>query len=54
MTREEVGNGREEMLIDGSEVDKEKQKNSVPDTFNPDYLNVYYGNLTYSNVTLKK
>lgn len=54
MTREEVGNGREEMLIDGSEVEKEKQKNSVPDTFNPDYLNVYYGNLTYSNVNLKK
>lgn len=47
MTREEVENGREEMLIDGSEAEKEKQKNPVPDAFNPDYLKIYYGNLIY-------
>ncbi|KAI5655344.1 hypothetical protein M9H77_32531 [Catharanthus roseus] len=45
MPREDVENGREDMLIDGSEAKQQKQKNAVPDVFNAHYLKVYYGKL---------
>nr|XP_009759536.1 PREDICTED: DNA primase small subunit isoform X1 [Nicotiana sylvestris]XP_009759537.1 PREDICTED: DNA primase small subunit isoform X1 [Nicotiana sylvestris] len=38
MTREEVENGKDYMLIDGED-------NAVPDGFNADYLKAYYGKL---------
>lgn len=47
MPREDVENGREDMLIDGSEAKQQKQKNAVPDVFNAHYLKVYYGIFTF-------
>lgn len=38
MTKEEVENGSDEMLIDGPD-----QGNASPGGFNPNYLKVYYG-----------
>ncbi|EOY25001.1 DNA primase isoform 3 [Theobroma cacao] len=40
MTKDEVENGRDDMLIDGPE-----QANAVPDGFNANYLRIYYGKL---------
>ncbi|KAJ4711903.1 DNA primase [Melia azedarach] len=40
MTKEEVENGSDEMLIDGPD-----QGNASPGGFNPNYLKVYYGRL---------
>lgn len=42
MTKEDVENGRDDMLIDGHEIEK-RQDTSVPDGFNANYLRVYYG-----------
>lgn len=47
MPREDVEHGREDMLIDGSEAEQQKQKNAVPDVFNAHYLKVYYGIFTF-------
>ncbi|KAK9275327.1 hypothetical protein L1049_022590 [Liquidambar formosana] len=44
MTREEVENGRDDMLIDGCEAEQ-RLGNAVPDGFNVNYLKVYYGKL---------
>ncbi|XP_059276334.1 uncharacterized protein LOC132030639 [Lycium ferocissimum] len=43
MTREEVENVRDEMLIDGDENEQRRLENAVPDGFNADYLKAYYG-----------
>ncbi|KAL5747663.1 hypothetical protein ACOSP7_024676 [Xanthoceras sorbifolium] len=40
MTKEELENKRDDMLIDGPD-----QANSIPDGFNANYLKVYYGRL---------
>jgi hypothetical protein len=46
MTREEIENGSEDMVIDEIEpVNGERtEMNAVPDGFNATYLKVYYGN----------
>ncbi|XP_059443736.1 uncharacterized protein LOC132175726 [Corylus avellana] len=44
MTREEIGNGSEDMVIDECEPEG-RERNSVPDEFNANYLKVYYGKL---------
>lgn len=43
MTREEVENGKDYMLIDGED-------NAVPDGFNADYLKAYYGKPSFSSI----
>ncbi|KAH7513761.1 hypothetical protein FEM48_Zijuj11G0015800 [Ziziphus jujuba var. spinosa] len=42
MKKEENGNGRDEMVIDGSE---EREGNAVPEGLNVNYLKLYYGKL---------
>jgi hypothetical protein len=42
MTREEIGNGSEDMVIDECEPEG-REWNAVPDEFNANYLKVYYG-----------
>jgi hypothetical protein len=42
MTREEIGNGSEDMVIDECEPEG-RERNAVPDEFNANYLKVYYG-----------
>ncbi|KAK4728865.1 hypothetical protein R3W88_021853 [Solanum pinnatisectum] len=45
MTREEVENGRDDMLIDGDEIEQRRLENAVPEGFNADYLKAYYGKI---------
>lgn len=42
MTREEVENGRDDMLIDGPEA-QNPNPNVIPEDFNASYLKLYYG-----------
>jgi hypothetical protein len=42
MTREEIGNGSEDMVIDECEPEG-CERNAFPDEFNANYLKVYYG-----------
>ena len=42
MTQEEVENERDDMLIDGSEL-QNPNPNSTSDGFNVNYLKAYYG-----------
>ncbi|XP_077221417.1 DNA primase POLA3 isoform X2 [Tasmannia lanceolata] len=44
MTKEEIENGRDDMLID-EYVPEQRHGNTIPDGFNADYLNIYYGKL---------
>ncbi|XP_058095980.1 uncharacterized protein LOC131241248 isoform X2 [Magnolia sinica] len=44
MTKEENGDGRDDMLIDAC-VPEHRQGNTIPDGFNAEYLKVYYGKL---------
>lgn len=40
MKKEEIDNGRDEMVIDGSE---QREGNAVPEGLNINYLKLYYG-----------
>jgi len=42
MTREEIGNGSVDMVIDECEPEG-CERNAFPDEFNANYLKVYYG-----------
>lgn len=44
MSREEGENERDDMLIDGNEIEQRRLENAVPEGFNADYLKAYYGN----------
>lgn len=47
MTREDIENGSEDMVIDEGKPEggERMQGNAVPEGFNANYLKVYYGKL---------
>lgn len=45
MSREEGENERDDMLIDGNEIEQRRLENAVPEGFNADYLKAYYGKM---------